>query len=253
MNSCNNLMFMTDHKLLRYLDKQFVPPIGHQKLNPVIITDSKARHIVNYCRLPIENNIRWWYKSGQSSTQGLQWLKDNIKHKIGLLDNIALYVWLVTCDIADFDREGKYITLQKEPADAVHKLINNLQEIVQLFSAYPECKLIFLEVPVFSIFTWNKLFKHPEPNQFIADDNTLISHIHEANAQIRQLNNITLKRSPNFSSDMYHPITCKSKNTHRRPRDLYNFHLYKDGLHQNINWTKVWLRKIAQRIKIDCY
>jgi glutathione peroxidase-family protein len=42
------------------------------------------------------------------------------------------------------------ITLKKEPADAVHKLINNLQEIVQLFSAYPECKLIFLEVPVFS-------------------------------------------------------------------------------------------------------
>ena len=41
-------MLMTDNKLLRYLDKQFVPPTGHQKLTPVIIADSKARHIVNY-------------------------------------------------------------------------------------------------------------------------------------------------------------------------------------------------------------
>jgi hypothetical protein len=123
----------------------------------VVVIHGKARHIGNYCRLPIENNIKWWYKSGQSSTQCLQWLKDNIEHKIGLLDNITLYVWLGTCDITDFDRESKYITLKKEPADAIHKLINILQEIVQLFSAYPECKLIFLEVPVFSIFTWNKL------------------------------------------------------------------------------------------------
>jgi len=35
------MMLMTDYKLLRYLDKQFVPPTGHQKLTPVIITDSK--------------------------------------------------------------------------------------------------------------------------------------------------------------------------------------------------------------------
>ena len=41
-------MLMTDNKLLRYLDKQFVPPTRHQKLTPVIIADSKARHIVNY-------------------------------------------------------------------------------------------------------------------------------------------------------------------------------------------------------------
>lgn len=51
---------MTDHELLRYLDKQFVPPTGHQKVTPIIITDNKARHIVNCCRLPIKNNIKWW-------------------------------------------------------------------------------------------------------------------------------------------------------------------------------------------------
>ena len=84
------------------------------------------------CRLPIENNITWWYKSGQSSTQCLQWLKDNIEHKIGLLDNIALYVWLGTCDITDFDRESKYITLKREPADTYKHPTGNCPTIFSL-------------------------------------------------------------------------------------------------------------------------
>jgi uncharacterized protein (DUF736 family) len=39
---------------------------------------------------------------------------------------------------------------------------------------------------------------HPEINQFKEEDNTLIVNIHEANSQIRQLNNADSKRSPNF-------------------------------------------------------
>jgi hypothetical protein len=37
---------------------------------------------------------------------------------------------------------------------------------------------------------------HPEINQFKEEDNTLIVNIHEANSQIRQLNNADSKRSP---------------------------------------------------------
>jgi len=84
---------------------------------------------------------------------------------------------------------------------------------------------------------------HPELNQFKEEDNTLIVNIHEANSQIRQLNNADSKRSPNFSTDIYHPTTCNSKNKHNKPRDLYNFNLYKDGLHPDTNLAKVWLRK----------
>jgi hypothetical protein len=50
---------------------------------------------------------------------------------------------------------------------------------------------------------------HPEINQFKEEDNILIVNIHEANSQIRQLNNADSKRSPNFSTDIYHPTTCK--------------------------------------------
>jgi hypothetical protein len=43
---------------------------------PVIITDSKAKYIKNYCINPIENSIKWWFKPGQNSTQCLAWLMD---------------------------------------------------------------------------------------------------------------------------------------------------------------------------------
>lgn len=94
---------------------------------------------------------------------------------------------------------------------------------------------------------------HPDINQFKEENNNLIVNIHEDNSQIRQLNNTDSKSSPNFSTDIYHPTTCKSKNKHKKPSDLYNFYLYKDGLHPDTNLAKVWLRKITERIIIDCY
>jgi hypothetical protein len=67
---------MTDHKLLRYISKTFVLPGDPIRLVPVIITESKAKYIKNYCINPIENSIKWWFKPGQNSTQGLAWLRD---------------------------------------------------------------------------------------------------------------------------------------------------------------------------------
>jgi hypothetical protein len=46
-----------------------------------------------YCQNPLENSIKWWAKPGRNSTEGLEWLKENLNYKIGHLDNIALYVF----------------------------------------------------------------------------------------------------------------------------------------------------------------
>ena len=83
---------MTDHKLLRYISKTFVLPSDPVRLVPVFITDSKAKYIKNYCINPVENRIKWWFKTGQNSTQGLAWLRDSLETRIGYLDNISLYV-----------------------------------------------------------------------------------------------------------------------------------------------------------------
>lgn len=243
---------MTDLKLLRYISKTFfiADPI---RLVPVIITDSNAKYIKIYCTNPTENSIKWWFKPGQNSTQDLAWLRDNLETKIQHLNNISLYVWLGTCDLTTYDKRTRYITLKKDLIEEVQTLINNLKEIKNLTTVHPECKITFLEIPIFLIYLWNAHMNHPDINQFKEEDNTLVVNIHEANSQIRQLNNTDSKSSPNFSTDIYHPTTCKSKNKHKKPRDLYNFYLYKDGLHPDTNLAKVWLRKITERIKIDCY
>jgi hypothetical protein len=124
--------------------------------------------------------------------------------------------------------------------------------IITLIQGYPVCKVTFLEIPVYSIYLWNKAKEHPDPRSFISKDNTLISHILDANHKIRALNNSLSVRSPGFNNDVYHPITCHTKNKHKRARDLYNFNLYL-GIHPKELLAKVWLRKIIQRIRIDCW
>ncbi|CAG2220939.1 unnamed protein product [Mytilus edulis] len=244
---------MTEHKLEKYLKKTFNPPIGPSRLVPVVLSDSKARYLQSECKLSPEIDIKWWFKSGQTSTSGLAWLKDNLASKIGHLDNISLYVWLGTCDFTDYSRCDKIITLKHNPEEAASQLINNLKEFATLLAEYPGCKITFLEIPIFSIYIWNRLHDHPDPNRFKADDNTLIKQILVVNDQIRALNNDHSSRSPSFSADIYHPISCNSKNTHRHGRDLYNFNLYLDGIHPKSALARVWLRKLAHRIKLDCW
>ncbi|CAG2207349.1 CYP4B1 [Mytilus edulis] len=91
-------------------------------------------------------DIKWWFKSGQKSTDGLAWLKDNLASKIGHLDNSSLYVWLGTCDFTDYSRRDKVITLKDNPEEAASQLINNLKEFETLLAEYPGCKITFLEI-----------------------------------------------------------------------------------------------------------
>jgi hypothetical protein len=244
---------MTEHKLDRYLRKNstLVLPAGSQILTPVILTDSKAKYLRNVGSLPLENNIKWWFKSGQTSDLGLNWLRSNLDNKIGQLDNISLYVWLGTCDLTF--KTNDTVDIRENPKEAIDNLIRNFEDIVTLIQGYPVCKVTFLEIPVYSIYLWNKAKEHPDPRSFISKDNTLISHILDANHKIRALNNRLSVRSPGLNNDVYHPITCHTKNKHKRARDLYNFNLYRDGIHPKELLAKVWLRKIIQRIRIDCW
>ena len=82
---------MTEHKLEKYLKKTFNPPIGPSRLVPVVLSDSKARYLQSECKLSPEVDIKWWFKSGQKSTDGLAWLKDNLASKIGHLDNKQIH------------------------------------------------------------------------------------------------------------------------------------------------------------------
>jgi hypothetical protein len=51
---------------------------------------------------------------GRISTEGLEWLKENLKSKIGHLDNIALYVWFGTCDLTAYDKQTRFISIKDQ-------------------------------------------------------------------------------------------------------------------------------------------
>jgi hypothetical protein len=51
--------------------------------------------------------------------------------------------------------------------EEIQTLINNLMEIKSLITVHPECKVTFLEIPIFSIYLWNKCMNHPEINHDI--------------------------------------------------------------------------------------
>ena len=127
-----------------------------------------------------------------------------------------------TCDLTF--KTNDTVDIRENPKEVIDNLIKNFEDI-----DYTVCKVTFLEIPVYSIYLWNKAKEHPDPRSFISKDNTLISHILDANHKIRALNNRLSVRSPGFNNDIYdHPITCHNKNKHKRARDLYNFNLYRD-------------------------
>ncbi|CAG2223970.1 unnamed protein product [Mytilus edulis] len=244
---------MTEHKLLKYLAKPFVIPAGVKQLTPVVFTDSKGKYLERYCRNSVENSIKWWNQSGRSSSQALVWLKQNLEYKIGHLDNIALYVWFGTCDLTIYDKNSRYINLRTETDDSIQTIVNNYQEIADLLKSYPGCKLRFLETPPYSVSLWNSYQKHPDVQQFKNDDDILLKQIKALNNHIRYMNDTLGTRTPNLSADIHHRINTSNKNSLNIARNQYNFNLYKDGIHPSKNLAKVWLKKITQQIKTDCW
>ena len=96
---------MSETKLLKYLRKYFIQPSGNKTITPAMLSDSKGFCIQKKVTSVVEQSIRWWCESGRDSTKALEWLSENLSAKIGQHDNIALYIWIGTCDLTVKNRE----------------------------------------------------------------------------------------------------------------------------------------------------
>ncbi|CAG2258000.1 unnamed protein product [Mytilus edulis] len=242
---------MTEHKLLKYLSKPFEFPTGKRKLTPVVISDSKGLYLQRATTSNFETQIKWWCAKSRTSAQGLSWLTQNLDQKIQHLHNISAYVWLGTCDLTQYNKG--VISLKTESDEAINSLLSNLNKIVELFQRYPESKITFIEIPVYSIYEWNKSRNHTDPNQFLAQDEKLLEQVLRVNDKIRELNTTLNSRAPNINADLKRSNLKSSKNQHKRIRDQYNWTLHKDGVHPKRNLSRVWLRKFSTQIKADCW
>ncbi|CAG2255479.1 unnamed protein product [Mytilus edulis] len=217
---------------------------------PVILSDSKAKYLANtidWSSHP-DNKIFWWWKSGADTETQFTWLKDNLESKIQELSSqhFTIYIWLGTCDLTE--KTGKFIKLRSSNNERVNYICETYKQIYKFLSDYPTIKVVFLELPYYSIYLWNLFQQHPEPEQFRVQDRLLECQIAEVNKFIRETNILLRVHSPDFGLDL-----LKVRKHHGRP-PVYsnNYGLYIDGIHPHPYLARLWLIRILLRIVEDC-
>lgn len=244
---------MTEKKLRDYMRRPFVNPSTIKTLIPVVLSDSKGGYLKSEVsnNNTVEQSIIWWAQSSATIQDRITWLKENLHNKIRLLGNIHLYVWLGTCNLTTKDKGG-FISLS--PKGSVDLLMNNFREIIKLLASYPESKITILEVPIYSIAKYNSTHHHPDISKFADQDVDLMTEILELNTRIKNLNQELQSTSPSFNRSLYSNTKHRSQDRNfLTTRPSYNINLYFDGIHPKPLLARVWLRKLANQIKADCW
>ena len=115
-----------------------------------------------------------------------------------------IYVWLDTCDLTQKDK--KYIAIRSPESDtSIETILEYIQKIIDLIKEHPGCKVTILEIPLYSIVSWNKHSGHKNPEKFTEQDSQLENQTYKLNGQIRQLNTQLGVYSPQFTQTSIPP------------------------------------------------
>ena len=217
---------------------------------PIVLSDSKAKYLereVNWSKHP-ENKIFWWYEKGADTERQLNWLKSNLEQKFEELSSrhFTLYIWLGTCDLTE--KSGKFIQLRSENNDRVKHVCDTYKEIYKFIANFPTIKLVFLELPYFSVYLWNLYKEHPEPEQFRAHNKLLETQIRAVNSFVKETNLLLRGHSPYFGLD----LEKVRKQRGKPPVYSYNYGLYLDGVHPHPDLALLWLIRLCLIIIEDC-
>lgn len=85
--------------------------------------------------------------------------------------------------------KGQKVHIRSPESDtSIETILEYIQKIIDLIKEHPGCKVTILEIPVYSIVSWNKHSGHKNPEKFTEQDSQLENQIYKLNGQIRQLN-----------------------------------------------------------------
>ncbi|CAC5359877.1 SLCO3A [Mytilus coruscus] len=102
---------------------------------------------------------------------------------------------LGTNDLTKKERKGS-ISLKSSGNDSVNHIYSIYKEITFFVRNFEKVKLIYIEIPVYSIYWWNVFHNHSNPEQFREDDHCLHTQIEQLNIYIRDINRILHVHSP---------------------------------------------------------
>lgn len=236
---------MSLSKLEKYLDKPIESP---QRLSsrPILVTSSKGfsllRNLDLIKCLGFELEINCW--PGANFNQTYNWLKSNLAGKQRNYGDITLYIWIGTCDLTS--KKGKFIDLAQNSDNECEEFIHfQIDRIVSFVKNFSTVKLIFLDIPPYSIVSWNTYKGHQCPDLFIDQDRILDGRITLLNNYIQEVDQHLGVKSLNFRADL-----LKYKRKGRKP--VVNFDLFKDGVHPGRVLARVWMRRFVTKIFHDC-
>lgn len=216
---------MSNDKLQREILK-LRNKLSHQRAfnkTPIILSDSKGKYLKLQRNLAIESGVRFWHKKGATTRDSYKYLEGQIEEAVRHYKNIVFYVWLGTCDLTDFNRKNRYISLRSRDSSSVNDIINNFRRIYALVAKYKTVELVFLEIPVYSIVCWNKYQGHKFSEQFQNDDLKLEEQINTVYSFIRETNLIFRKHSTKFSCDLQNSGKCSQMKISRFSYKFYAF------------------------------
>ena len=214
---------------------------------PVLLSDSKARHLRDEVARGIEKDIVWWYKGGATTEKQYDFLCDNLEIKLHRYPDIVLYLWLGTCDLTVKQHDG-LIELKSRDKSSANDLIKQFRDIYTFLRGFPTVEPVLLELPPYSISEYNR-HKGREDTKYRDDDKILHEHIRIVNTFVRETNLIYRRESPRFSLDIEN---CR-RDRYKKPRYTFRFStFYYDGIHPISELARLWLLRICQKVSQDC-
>ncbi|CAG2197890.1 unnamed protein product [Mytilus edulis] len=168
-------------------------------------------------------------KNRQKVQQAIDWAEKELPSICHQHKNITFYIWLGTCNLTELNRTTRYISLVNQNDSNVRYLRRKFIELKELITKIkPKSKIIFLEIPPYSIQRWNRSQGHKNPDIFSEDDQTLQNQLYLLNTFIQEINQ-SAEKSPKFDLDIRK--TSKRKGG---TDEYYNFNIYRtDGVHPN--------------------
>lgn len=238
-------------KLVKYVER----PIHFQgtlRKQAILIADSKGNYLKPHADL-IEQfgyHIEFECRSGARFADYYYWLQSNLYRKVQQFGHIILYIFLGTCDLTT--RKGKFIDLRQDDDNkAFYYLKFQIDRYLHFISKFPTVSVVFLEIPPYSIQTWNSSRGHRDPSTFCTNDKILNERIILVNDYIKAVNENRTHpvHSPRFNLDLKRYRKAKGD---KHSKSSLTFANYKDGIHPTPLLSRVWLKRIILLILKDC-
>lgn len=238
---------MSNSKLVKYLDR----PVDRKLLvsQPVLVSNSLGKYLRKHLDLlkQFQLYLHFECRPGARFTDFYPWLNQNLRALLEKYNHLTLYIWLGTCDVTR--KSGKFISLLSDNSQfIVDKVVSHIDRYISIVKEFKKVKLVFLEIPPYSIVEWNRSRGHSDPESFLPQDKELTKIVDSINLHIRSVNNGLFVYSPRFKLD----VLKYRKEKDKTQRVSFNFKLYLDGVHPSSMLARVWLKRLIENICVHC-